>query len=347
MPIETIKCQECGSAEVTEFKSGTYVCGHCEAIFRHVDSNRVTVENTLAFCICGSPIEVRCNLCHAGVCRGCDQKSSPREDLVAIPTVGFGFKIRWAPGVSASECSMFISRAHLLASIDMSGMELSHLCKDCLGSFVPSAAEQITTNELCLSPFCRHPGGDDTGRFECRCCGHSICIHCEGNATWITGKTPSIEVRCQSFTSFGKKVDIIDGRFVASPVYLSGLCANCVVETRIRLVEFVDSHDKLDFIVEPGRGAGFTICDEGPRRWRQVWAHNEKMEGLTKHYAEELHSVSNRLIESSECRCVSGFQIDEIDTIHPTLFGGVIPYAVIDNRDSVSAAAAPSVGMMK
>jgi DNA-directed RNA polymerase subunit RPC12/RpoP len=38
MPIETIKCQECGSADVTEFKPGSYVCSHCESVFKVVST---------------------------------------------------------------------------------------------------------------------------------------------------------------------------------------------------------------------------------------------------------------------------------------------------------------------
>jgi len=36
MSLETVKCQQCGSADVTEFKPRTYVCSHCEAIFTQI-----------------------------------------------------------------------------------------------------------------------------------------------------------------------------------------------------------------------------------------------------------------------------------------------------------------------
>ena len=36
MPTEIIKCTACGSTDVTEFKPDTFVCGHCEAVFKHV-----------------------------------------------------------------------------------------------------------------------------------------------------------------------------------------------------------------------------------------------------------------------------------------------------------------------
>jgi hypothetical protein len=70
MPVETIKCRECGSGEVTEFKPGSYVCGHCEAIFKHVDPARATVDRD--FCECGGAIAFRCRVCHTGICAGHD-----------------------------------------------------------------------------------------------------------------------------------------------------------------------------------------------------------------------------------------------------------------------------------
>lgn len=62
MPVETIKCRECGSADVTEFRPGSYVCGHCEAIFKHVG-----VPDS-ASCKCGMFAIGRCAQCHIPVC---------------------------------------------------------------------------------------------------------------------------------------------------------------------------------------------------------------------------------------------------------------------------------------
>jgi hypothetical protein len=64
MPIETIKCQECGSADVTEFKPGSYVCGHCEAVFKHIDPSQSTSE----VCSCGTFAIGRCYECSVAVC---------------------------------------------------------------------------------------------------------------------------------------------------------------------------------------------------------------------------------------------------------------------------------------
>jgi hypothetical protein len=67
MPVETIKCRECGSADVTEFKPGSYVCGHCEAIFKHAMSGDATggcqVDD------CGVPAVGRCASCGRRFCK--------------------------------------------------------------------------------------------------------------------------------------------------------------------------------------------------------------------------------------------------------------------------------------
>jgi hypothetical protein len=66
MPVETIKCRECGSAEVTEFKPGSYVCGHCEAVFKHVPPAGTGVGCEIDGC--GVAARGRCSSCTRAVC---------------------------------------------------------------------------------------------------------------------------------------------------------------------------------------------------------------------------------------------------------------------------------------
>jgi hypothetical protein len=66
VPVETIKCQECGSADVTEFKPGSYVCAHCEAIFKHVDP--VAASGGCEIDGCGVPAIGRCSSCKRRFC---------------------------------------------------------------------------------------------------------------------------------------------------------------------------------------------------------------------------------------------------------------------------------------
>jgi hypothetical protein len=65
MSIETMKCAECGSAEVTEFKPGSYICGHCEGIFKHVPDQ----AQSATLCPCGIEAAIRCAHCDTAVCR--------------------------------------------------------------------------------------------------------------------------------------------------------------------------------------------------------------------------------------------------------------------------------------
>lgn len=80
MPIETIKCQECGSADVTEFKPGTYVCGHCEAVFKHVTASGggggCQIDD------CGVPAVGRCGRCRR---RFCKSHQAVERDYAAGP----------------------------------------------------------------------------------------------------------------------------------------------------------------------------------------------------------------------------------------------------------------------
>jgi hypothetical protein len=41
MPVETVKCQECGSTDVSEFKPGSYVCGEGRQNPDHADQSRI------------------------------------------------------------------------------------------------------------------------------------------------------------------------------------------------------------------------------------------------------------------------------------------------------------------
>lgn len=73
MPVETIKCNECGSVEVTEFKAGSYVCSHCEAVFKHVDPSGT------ASCSCGTFAVGRCAECQMPVCVDCSKRVDGRR----------------------------------------------------------------------------------------------------------------------------------------------------------------------------------------------------------------------------------------------------------------------------
>lgn len=66
MPTETLRCRECGSPEITEFKPATFVCNHCEAVFKYVDPTRLTVD--VAKCACGFNSIAACVACSKPLC---------------------------------------------------------------------------------------------------------------------------------------------------------------------------------------------------------------------------------------------------------------------------------------
>jgi len=66
MPVEAISCPKCGSAEVTEFKAGSYVCAHCEATFKHVPPAGAAVVCEIDGC--GVLAVGRCRSCRRAFC---------------------------------------------------------------------------------------------------------------------------------------------------------------------------------------------------------------------------------------------------------------------------------------
>lgn len=69
MPVEAIQCKSCGSSDVTEFKPGSYVCGHCEAVFKHI---RPAGSGSAVGCEiddCGVTSVGRCSTCGRAFCR--------------------------------------------------------------------------------------------------------------------------------------------------------------------------------------------------------------------------------------------------------------------------------------
>jgi hypothetical protein len=68
MPLEAVACTSCGSPEVSEYKPGSYVCGHCDTVFRHVDPSRFTVTQAPQVCDCGHQADGQCTDCGRWVC---------------------------------------------------------------------------------------------------------------------------------------------------------------------------------------------------------------------------------------------------------------------------------------
>ena len=196
MPLEAIACRSCGSSEVSEYKPGSYVCGHCDTVFKHVDPSRVTVQRE--FCECGQAVTTQCCLCGDGLCRTHTeiQRGTP---LQWIPTSlaaydGSGsvapFTHRAPPGsgywISADYQMVLDGTAKRLATgvvcqacHDARQAEVvQELADGCTGDEL--AARKIA-GEICTEPMCQR-----TAELECCCCQLKWC---KGEVSAFTGKT--------------------------------------------------------------------------------------------------------------------------------------------------------------
>jgi hypothetical protein len=87
MPVETIQCQQCGSADVTEFKPGSYVCGHCEAVFKHIDPMKAGTGCEVDGC--GVLAIGRCKRCESAYCASHGGGKATCEPCVTKSSQGF------------------------------------------------------------------------------------------------------------------------------------------------------------------------------------------------------------------------------------------------------------------
>jgi hypothetical protein len=69
MPVETIKCQECGSSDVLALKTGGFVCSHCDAIFDRVIPFGLSGAVGCQIDRCGVTSVGRCLSCGRAFCR--------------------------------------------------------------------------------------------------------------------------------------------------------------------------------------------------------------------------------------------------------------------------------------
>ncbi len=70
MPIEQVRCENCGSGDVRQLAPDSYVCEHCHTNFRWVDPTKKTVVHKQSVCKCGNVAKAFCVRCQEPVCEG-------------------------------------------------------------------------------------------------------------------------------------------------------------------------------------------------------------------------------------------------------------------------------------
>lgn len=68
MPSEAVSCPNCGSSACTEYRDNSFVCQHCDRVFRWTNPNERTVTLKASHCKCGTNAMGRCIQCGEGVC---------------------------------------------------------------------------------------------------------------------------------------------------------------------------------------------------------------------------------------------------------------------------------------
>src|ERR1022692_1936463 len=292
MPLESITCTSCGATDVQEVKADTYLCNHCEAVFKYVDPSKVTV--TQEFCSCGNKVEAQCNLCHADICRACDVELLQRTMIVDVPTLHFGYvvpsssRIRLVDGrIQASSRvasdNPIIPIGKIMEAIVVQFDGLRHLCWKCAVRYVPDAARMIADGELCEMPDCRHLADR-----SCICCSASFCNdHLGAGRRYRMG-----------FWGYGpprkghqsKEFEI---------KWPTGLCGACDVDLMSRIRELVSA--TYSTIVTLERTVGLDIFVETKRVGFGQKKENERVLTMLTQCAADVSSSLEAMVRDSTC----------------------------------------------
>jgi hypothetical protein len=69
MPVEQVRCENCGSGDVRRLAPDSYSCEHCQTNFHWVDPTKRTVVHESRVCECGNNAVARCVRCGEPLCR--------------------------------------------------------------------------------------------------------------------------------------------------------------------------------------------------------------------------------------------------------------------------------------
>lgn len=322
MPLESLNCTNCGSADVTEVNPSTYFCNNCDSVFKHLDPGKLTVAPS--FCSCGNRVEFQCQVCRdTGLCRECDAAGAPIDSKIA--TVGFGYKVSG---------ELYLSSKKLASTLKATHGELGHYCWTCMRAAVPETAERVVSGVACQTFDC-----GELAHSRCRCCRRSTCSRCkQGNVHGGTEFVIAvIAAEAHTWPAIGQERKFS----IAFPSDANDVCAGCWLGHSLQL-SLIIANEYAGILREPlerypseysydGRVPDVYYVTSRKRR-RGQREEDERALSAAKRCAEELRERLNQLLSA-----VSGEEYSEV------LSGS----SIIDDRASTPAMAAPSEAKAK
>lgn len=310
MPIEALACSSCGATDVKEVKVDTYFCNHCEAIFKYRDPSSATM--TPAFCSCGNPVQVQCNVCHSAICVSCDIATKGSRGIES-PTFGY------RQFADRSRVPVLFTH-QVLRTIQEQHGQVNHLCLGCLNAAIPGTIKSIASGRMCENPrerigptlVCK--GKPDS---KCNCCSRSFCRSC-----LIRSTGADIQISTTKFVFVGRGVEPCGSWIWQGSIRLpEGVCACCSTELIGRLSQASPLRSWFG-----AKGARFQLDLTPPRNARGIEKYRQAWQSEAALCAAKLESTLTSLL-SAECHRDS--------IIEPLLESGQLAhniYMVIDNR---------------
>jgi hypothetical protein len=286
MPLEAVACTGCGSADVSEYKPGSYVCQHCDTTFKYVDpSPRVSATPT--FCGCGAPVAFRCQICGSTMmCRACDAAGYATSHKY-VTTVGFGYG---ALHVSSTPPLRHVCTHELWVVIGERHGSLEHACWSCVLGFLPAFADRLASGTICAAFLCN---GEPKAR--CRCCGAAFCSECMAPTSSAALARLSAGARAGRATDYYIRAE-------------GPLCVPCTMR-RTQSLERIVAEAYPDLISGTNAndarteiGAAWVLPSTKRRRGQR--AADTEACATAKRYADDLTNRARSDEADSTCRCL-------------------------------------------
>ena len=83
MPIEQVRCDNCGSGDVRQLAADAYECEHCHSRFHWVDPTKRTVVQRASVCRCGVVAVAYCARCEEPLCE-CHLQWEEEKDVTEM-----------------------------------------------------------------------------------------------------------------------------------------------------------------------------------------------------------------------------------------------------------------------